>query len=212
MIQVQSFVFGPLEENTYILYDKGGDCILIDPGSYDEKEKEVLAGFIQKKGLKPVRLLNTHTHLDHILGNAFVFQRYGLKPEYHAFEEPIIRFAPAFADNFGLKYEISPLADFYLKEGDKIELGDSTLKILFTPGHSPGSVSFYSEDSKLLISGDVLFKGSIGRTDLPYGNHEELLKSIRIELSILPRDTLVFSGHGEPTHIGMELDTNPFLQ
>jgi glyoxylase-like metal-dependent hydrolase (beta-lactamase superfamily II) len=211
MIQIYSFVFGPLEENTYILYDETGECLIVDPGFYDEKEKQDLLAFIQAKKLHPVRLINTHTHLDHILGNHTLSRVFKLSPEYHAFEDPVIRNAPVFAENFGLKYDLSPLADTFLKEGEKLKFGSSQLDILFTPGHSPGSLSFYSEQDKLLLAGDVLFKGSIGRTDIPFGDHEQLLESIQREFLVLPEDTRVYSGHGLSTEIGIEMRTNPYL-
>lgn len=211
MIHLYSFVFGPLEENSYVLYDESGECIIIDPGCYDERERTELLQFIHTKNLIPVRLINTHTHLDHILGNHFILVKFKLKPEYHAYEDPIIRYAPEFARNFGLDYELSPLAETYLKENDYLNFGNSRLMILFTPGHSPGSLSFYSEPDQLLIAGDVLFKGSIGRTDIPFGNYEELLESIDKQFRNLPPETRVYSGHGLSTQIGLEMESNPYL-
>jgi len=211
MIHLYSFVFGPLEENTYVLYDETGECIIIDPGCYDDKERKELVGFIQAKNLKPVRLINTHTHLDHILGNHFVSKQFKLLPEYHEFEQPIIRYAPEFANNFGIDYDLSPLAETFLIPGETLKFGKSEMDILFTPGHSPGSLSFYSQPDALLIAGDVLFKSSIGRTDIPFGDYDQILRSIKTVLGPLPPETKVYPGHGISTEMGYEMDTNPYL-
>ncbi len=213
-MNVYSFVFGPLEENTFVVYDPNdpkGECIIIDPGSSDEQENQTLLKFIKEKKLVPVRLLNTHTHLDHITGNRFISDTFRISPEYHAFEDPIIRFAPEFALNFGLTYQPSPLADHYLLENQIIQFGNTKLKALFTPGHSPGHLCFYCEQDKILIGGDALFRGSIGRTDLPFGSQDELLKSINEVLLVLPEETIVYPGHGISTTIGYEKHHNPYL-
>jgi hydroxyacylglutathione hydrolase len=211
MIGIYSFVLGPLEENTFIIYDETLECLIIDPGCSNAQEEKEIEDFISSKKLRPVRLINTHTHLDHILGNSFIAKQYNLIPEYHALEDLVIRNAPAFAENFEIPYVPSPLAEKYLNEKDTIQFGNSELKILFTPGHSPGHLSFYNEEAKVLIGGDVLFRGSIGRTDIPFGDYELLIKSIKKELLTLPEDTLVYSGHGISTEIGYELTHNPYL-
>jgi hydroxyacylglutathione hydrolase len=211
MMHLYSFVFGPLSENTFVLYDETNECVIIDPGCSDEQEEKEISDYLSSKKLKPTRLLNTHTHLDHILGNKFIADRYKLLPEYHIYEEIVIRNAPQFAENFGIKYNLSPLAAHYLPEKGVLRFGNSELKMLFTPGHSPGHIAFYSEASKILIAGDTLFKGSIGRTDIPFGNSDQLLESIQNELCVLPDETKVYPGHGLSTDIGHEKDHNPFL-
>lgn len=209
---VQSITFNPFEENTYIISNEDGECIIIDPGCYDRSEQNELAQFIQGHGLKPVKLLNTHCHIDHILGNAFVSKTFGLGLEIHSGELPVLNAGSAVAGMYGITYETSPHPVNFLKEGEKIELGNTKLKILFTPGHSPASVCFYNADDGWVIGGDVLFYESIGRTDLPGGDYNTLINSIRTQLFTLPSETVVYPGHGQQTTIGYEKMFNPFLQ
>lgn len=209
MIHIQSFTFNPFQENTYVVYTDNKLCFIIDPGCSNAAEEAELVDFIGDHNLKPVGLLNTHCHVDHILGNRFVADTYGLTPQIPALEEPLLEAAQASAEMFGISYTPSPRPK-YLPE-DKIALGEEAFEILFVPGHSPGHVAFYHADSKNLISGDVLFRSSIGRTDLPGGNTETLLKSIREKLFTLPDDTKVYAGHMQPTTIGFEKTNNPFL-
>lgn len=209
MIHIQSFTFNPFQENTYVVYTDNKLCFIIDPGCSNPVEEAGLVDFISDHNLKPVGLLNTHCHVDHILGNRFVADTYGLTPQIPALEEPLLEAAQASAEMFGISYTPSPRPK-YLPE-DKIALGEEAFEILFVPGHSPGHVAFYHADSKNLISGDVLFRSSIGRTDLPGGNTETLLKSIREKLFTLPDDTKVYAGHMQPTTIGFEKTNNPFL-
>jgi len=211
-ITVQSFTFNPFEENTYIISNEDGECIIIDPGCYDRSEQNELAQFIQGRELNPVRLLNTHCHIDHILGNAFVSKAFGLGLEIHSGEVPVLNAGGAVAGMYGIPYETSPHPANFLKEGEEIELGNTKLKILFTPGHSPASVCFYNADGGWVIGGDVLFYESIGRTDLPGGDYNTLINSIRTQLFTLPGETVVYPGHGPQTTIGYEKMFNPFLQ
>lgn len=211
MISIQSFTFNPIQENTYILFDETKECVIIDPGCYDEAERAELSGFIEKNGLKPVRLLNTHCHLDHIFGNAFVSRKYNLLPEFNKNDQRVFDAFPATCNLYGMNCDPSPQAGNYLDEGDIINFGDSTLEIAFTPGHSPGSVTFYNREQKFMIAGDVLFYGSIGRTDLPGGSMQTLVSSIRDKLFPLGDDFKVYSGHGPSTNIGFERMNNPFL-
>lgn len=211
MLQVKSFVCSPLQENTYLVYDNAGACAIIDPGCYNSLEQQQLVSFIQSNNLEPKFLLNTHCHIDHVFGNAFVRESYGLTLHLHPQEEKVLSFAPIFAEQWGLSYVPYEGPLEFLTPGSFLELGTEKIDILFTPGHSPGSISFYHAPGKWVISGDVLFKESIGRTDLPGGNHETLLKSIREELFTLPDDVQVFSGHGPVTFIGKEKASNPFL-
>ena len=211
MIQIQGFVFNPFQENTYILFDETKECAIIDPGCSNDSEKKELVDFIKEENLKPVKLLNTHCHIDHVFGNSFVAKKYNLGLEIHREDLEVLKSLPQVSHLYGLNAEESIEPSNFLNEGDKITFGNSSLSILFTPGHSPGSICFVSKEAKLIIGGDVLFHGSIGRTDLPGGNHEALLKNIREKLFVLDDDFVVFSGHGEQTTIGFEKKNNPFL-
>lgn len=210
MIHIQSFTFNPFQENTYIVWNDQKECFIIDPGCYDRREEAELVDFIEKNELKPIALLNTHCHIDHVLGNDFISRKYGLTPQIHNLEIPMLNAVGISAQMFGVNYKPSP-EPMTLPE-KAIQLGDEKFEIFFVPGHSPGHVAFYHPDSKTLISGDVLFKQSIGRTDLPGGDTQTLLDSIRNTLFVLPDDTKVFAGHMEPTTIGFEKANNPFMR
>lgn len=212
MIHVASFAFNPFQENTYVLYDETKECIIIDPGCYTSNEQKRLEAFIAKEDLKPVRLINTHCHLDHICGNAFVSQKYGLDLEAHEGEQVVLDASVDHGKMYGFVFEPSPNIMHTIQEGDEIKFGHSTLKTLFTPGHSPASISLYCEQDKFVIAGDVLFFMSIGRTDLPGGNHDLLLQSIREKLFTLPDETIVYNGHGQKTQIAFEKLNNPFFK
>ncbi|WP_207533535.1 MBL fold metallo-hydrolase [Desertivirga arenae] len=211
MIEVHSFTCNPYQENTYILFDETKECVIIDPGMYTGAEQNEVVRFITNKGLKPVRLLNTHCHIDHVLGNKFIFDTYTLKPEFHRGELPLLTAVPSYAPAQGFNYEISPLPDNFLPETGSITFGNSVLDLIYAPGHSPSHLCFYSKTGKFLIGGDVLFHGSIGRTDLPGGNYTQLIKNIREKLFVLPEDVTVYPGHGSETSIGFEKQHNPFL-
>ncbi len=212
MLSVHKFTFNPIQENTYVLYAENGDCCIIDPGCYFDEERNELVRFIQSKNLKPVYLLNTHCHLDHVFGNKFVSETWQLPLYLHETEKMVLSFAPKSADMYGLPFENYTGEMKWLIPGDIIKIGDSELKVLFTPGHSPGSVSFYNEKDGYVISGDVLFSGSIGRTDLPGGDYDQLEQSIKSQLYTLPDATKVYSGHGGGTSIGYEKRNNPFVR
>ncbi|WP_345950066.1 MBL fold metallo-hydrolase [Mucilaginibacter sp. PAMB04274] len=211
MASIKAFPNNPYQENTYILYDDSGECAIIDPGMYTAAEQNAVVNFISSNQLKPVLLLNTHCHIDHVLGNKFVFDQYGLKPQFHEGELVVLQTMPVWAQQSGIRYELSPLPDTYLPESGTITFGNTTLELIFAPGHSPAHLCFYSKDDVLLVGGDVLFSGSIGRTDLPGGNHTQLLKNIREKLFILPSNVVVYPGHGPETTIGLERETNPFF-
>lgn len=211
MLHLKSFCFNPFQENTYLLYDENNEAFIFDPGNYSSTENETLKNFIHEKQLKPTRLLLTHAHIDHILGVRFVSEEYGLSPEVHAADLPFIERMEQSAANFGLNCATFALPQKFISEGDKISLGNYTLHCIFAPGHSPGSICFYNQQNNFVIGGDVLFNGSIGRTDLPMGHHETLIRSIREKLFILPDETKVFPGHGPSTSIGHERATNHFL-
>ena len=211
MLQIKSFVFSPIQENTYILYNEFRECIIIDPGCYFDEEKEALKTFIEVEKLKPVLLLNTHCHLDHVFGNKFIAEKYSLTLHLHEKEQQVLAFAPTSGLMYNMPFDNYTGEFLLLKEGDIIKLGDDELKVIEAPGHSPGSVCFYCTAQNFVIGGDVLFQRSIGRTDLPGGSHETLLKNIRQKLLVLPEETIVYSGHGLPTTIGEEKKYNPFL-
>lgn len=212
MIKVSTFVFNPFYENTYVAYDETGDCIIIDPGCSNPREEEQLAQFIASNKLKPVHCLLTHAHVDHVMGVNFVFEKYGLKPQFNQIEQYIIDAAPHFAGAYGIELKPAPPAERFIDQGDLVEFGASRLEILFLPGHSPGHIAFYNEEQKIIFGGDVLFYLSIGRTDLPSGNHDQLITSIKKNLFRLDDDYVVYPGHGQTTTIGNERRYNPFLQ
>jgi len=211
MITIQQFTFNPYQENTYVLSDESGECVIIDPGMYDGQEQNAFVKTIKEAGLKPVLLLNTHCHIDHVFGNKFVFDNWGLKPQFHQGELFVLQSVPGYAPQMGLNYEMSPEPEVYLQETGTVTFGNSTLELIFAPGHSPAHLCFYAEEDGFLIGGDVLFRNSIGRTDLPGGNHQQLLNNIREKLFVLPADVVVYPGHGPSTTIGFEKQNNPFL-
>jgi glyoxylase-like metal-dependent hydrolase (beta-lactamase superfamily II) len=212
MIKVKVFTFSPIQENTYVLYNQQNEAIIIDPGCYFTAEQEQLYQFLASNTLKPVQLLNTHCHLDHVFGNKWVYDTYKTPLYIHPEEEAMLKMAPLSGEKWGLPFVNYNGPINYLYPGDTILLGNDALKVIFAPGHSPASICFYSEFDNFLIGGDVLFRESIGRTDLPGGNHELLLKSIRENLFCLPNDVKVYPGHGLTTTIGHEKRHNPFLQ
>ena len=208
---IKVFTFNAYSENTYLLYDESAECAIIDPGCYTKHEQDKLVDFVTQQNLKPVLLLNTHCHIDHVLGNNFVAKKYNLLPQYAKEEIPVLKAVVVYAPNQGFRYDESPEATTYIKEGDAICFGNIKMEIFFTPGHSPGSLSFYHQDSKTLVAGDVIFASSIGRTDLPGGDYQTLLNSIKNKLMSLPDDIRVYPGHGPSTTIGRERKSNPFL-
>jgi glyoxylase-like metal-dependent hydrolase (beta-lactamase superfamily II) len=212
MFKIKFFTFNPIGENTYILYNESKDCIIIDPGCYFEEENEKLRTFITQNALNPIHLLNTHCHLDHVFGNKMIAETYQLTLQMHEKEKQVLAYAPTSGLMYNMPFD-NYVGDFILlKEGDSVLLGQEELKVIEVPGHSPGSICFYCAKQNFLIGGDVLFQGSIGRTDLPLGDHETLLLHIKNKLLILPEETVVYSGHGLPTTIGAEKANNPYLQ
>ena len=211
MINVHDFAFGPFQENTYVLWDETKECIILDPGNSNTSENKKLSHFIEEKQLTVKRLILTHAHVDHISGNRYIFDTYGLLPEVHKDDVYFIEKQLPTANMYGIPVEQSPMPVSFINEGDVIKFGNSELNTLHTPGHSPGSISYYSLEDKFIIGGDVLFYGSIGRTDLPLGHHDTLIKSIKEKLFPLGDDMKVYSGHGMPTTIGFERMNNPFL-
>lgn len=212
MLQIQSFVFNPFSENTYVVFNDEKQAFIIDPGNFAEKETEVLNKFIEEKELKIQNILLTHAHIDHVLGLQKMYDLYKVPVLMHESEKEILDRNPMDANRFGFLFKPFEGEISYVKENEKISLGNDKFNILHVPGHSPGSIAFHSENQKFVISGDVLFEGSIGRTDLYKGNSEELLKSISEKLFILDEETQVFNGHGNPTTIGFEKSYNPFFR
>ena len=211
MIQITVFTFNPFGENTYVVYDETGEAIIVDPGNYDSREDTILTSFIEEKGLKPVLIANTHAHVDHVLGVSYVKRKYGVPFALHKGDEPVLRSVKVYAPNYGFAAYQEPEVDVWFAEGEEVRFGNSTLEILFLPGHAPGHVGFYDKVGQRLIAGDVLFRESIGRTDLPGGNHATLLSSIRTKLFGLPDEVVVYPGHGPSTTIGHEKKFNPFF-
>lgn len=211
MLKIQTFTFNPFQENTYLLYNENKDAIIIDPGMYNAYEQKEFSDFITLNGLTPRYLLNTHCHIDHVLGNKYCADTYHLPLQFHEADMLTFQYAKTSAALYNIPYDESPKPSIFLKENYTIALGNDTLDILFTPGHSAGSVSFYCKAQHFVISGDVLFYQSIGRTDLPGGNYETLIQSIKEKLFTLPPETKVYSGHGAMTNIGHEINFNPFL-
>jgi hydroxyacylglutathione hydrolase len=212
MLTVQPFTFNPVQENTYVVYNEKGQCCIIDPGCYFAKEEQELKDFVAQNELKPVYLLNTHCHLDHIFGNRFIHKTFGLVLHINKLEKPVLEYGPASGQLWQMPFDNYDAELRFIEEGDDIRLGDDVLHVLFTPGHSPGHISFYSKENKFVISGDVLFEGSVGRTDLPGASFEILEESIRSKLYTLPEDTIVHPGHGGSTTIGDEMKSNPFVK
>ncbi len=212
MVTIKSFPFNPFYENSYVLSDETGECVIIDPGCHNEEEEEELKSYIEKNKLKPVKLLNTHCHIDHVFGNPFVSETWNLQLEIHPLDLVVLESYPRVCEMYGIPMKkLQPEAVCSLKEGTPVTFGNTTLEVFLTPGHSPGSVCFYNAKEKFVIGGDVLFQGSIGRSDLPGGDYETLLKSIRQKLFVLPDDVTVYSGHGGATKIGVEKKSNPFV-
>jgi glyoxylase-like metal-dependent hydrolase (beta-lactamase superfamily II) len=212
MLKVKVFSFSPVQENTYVLYNEHNKAIIIDPGCYFSAEQETLKNFIKDTKLEPVRLLNTHCHLDHVFGNKWVHETWGLELYIHQGEKQMLELAPLSGERWGLPFQNYEGPLHFLEAGDEVLLDQDRLSVILAPGHSPASICFYCKEQGFVIGGDVLFRESIGRTDLPGGDHETLLASIRTQLFTLPDSTEVFPGHGAPTTIGHEKEHNPFLQ
>jgi len=212
MLALKAFTFNPVQENTYVLYNENKECCIIDPGCYFAGEEANLKDYIENEGLKPVLLLNTHCHLDHVFGNKFVHKTWNLTLHIHENEKRVLEMAPLSGKTWQLDFENYEGELLFIREGSRIKIGNEELEVRFTPGHSPGSVSFYHEAGGFVIGGDVLFNGSIGRTDLPGGDYDTLINSIQTQLFTLPDETKVYSGHGTVTTIGFEKMNNPYVK
>ncbi len=210
MVRIKTFVFNAFEENTYLLIDESGSTVIIDPGCYNENEREILKTYIEKNDLKISALINTHAHIDHVLGNAFVKDTFGAALRMHEADLPVLHANPAIASMYGFPEYKMTVPDIYLKEGDRINFGNSSLEVLHVPGHSPGHIALFDRQNGYVVVGDVLFSGSIGRTDLPGGDFDTLIDSIHRKLFTLGDEIRVYSGHGPVTEIGIEKRSNPF--
>lgn len=212
MTKVQCFTFNPFQENTYVVYDETKECVIFDPGNINVKEDKILSAFIEKEQLNVVQLINTHCHLDHVFGNQYVVEKYKVEFSMHKGEVPVLNSFIPTCQLYGIPIKVpSPSPTKFIEHQDVISFGNTQMLALLTPGHSPASLSFYCEASGFIISGDVLFRESIGRTDLPGGNFDTLVNSINAHLFTLPNQTIVYSGHGPTTTIGYEKENNPFL-
>ncbi|HQE12427.1 MAG TPA: MBL fold metallo-hydrolase [Flavipsychrobacter sp.] len=212
MLHIERFTFNPFQENTYLIINEKKDCWIVDPGMYDVAEYQQLTNYISQHQLKPQAIINTHAHIDHIFGVQRLKKEYSISFSIHEKDLPVLQNAVGTAMMFGLDFNQTPSVDSFLKETTSYSLGDDEVEIRFTPGHSPGSVVFYYVPGNWVIAGDVLFQGSIGRTDLPGGNFDTLIQSIRQQLFTLPENTTVYPGHGPATTIAQEKEYNPFLQ
>ncbi len=212
MLKLHSFTFNPFQENTYIIWDESTkEAAIIDPGCYNTLEQNELSDFIKQYSLTPKLLLNTHAHIDHVLGNSFVKNKYNVPYYLHRSDLTVLQSLADVARMYGIPASPSPNPDVFMEDGQSLLVGKYSFDILFVPGHSPGSVAFYNTKNQVLISGDVLFNESIGRTDLPGGDYYTLMNSIQNKILALTDDTKVYSGHGPATNIGHERRHNPFI-
>lgn len=212
MLQIQGFVFNFASENTYIIYNENKNAWLIDPGNMSGQETQAISNFITENGLKIQKILLTHAHIDHVFGLQWAFDTFKVPVNMHQEDQEVLDMLQASGIRFGMQIDPVKVDVEYIKEGDELDLDGEKFKIYHVPGHSPGSVVYHNDHQKFMISGDVLFEGSIGRTDLYKGNYDQLIEGIKSKLFILDHDTQVFSGHGNPTSIGFEKQYNPFLK
>jgi hydroxyacylglutathione hydrolase len=212
MIQLKKLVFNSFQVNTYILYDESGECIIVDPANYEPVENQALANFISEHNLQPVLVINTHCHIDHILGINHVKKKYSIPFHTHQYEEKLLNNASLMGKVFGFNVEQLPMIDHFIGHGERITFGNSELWALHVPGHSAGSLAFHAPGGGFAITGDALFAGSIGRTDLPGGDYDTLIESITSNLFSLPPETTIWPGHGESSTIGNEIAINPFFK
>jgi len=212
MITIQDFCFSAFQENTYVLYNEFKEAIIIDPGCYTRIEEKILTDFIRKENLKPTLLLNTRCHLDHVFGNNYVSETYGLTAHIHPNEQIVLDRLPEAAAKWGVPTDAYRGPIQYIQEGELISFGKDSFKVLLTPGHSPGSVCFYNSQQDFLMGGDLIFKDGVGRTDLPGANPNDLIKSIREQIFPLPDSLTIYSGHGPVTTWGREKEHNPYIK
>ena len=212
MITIKRLEFNLFSENTYVISDDTGECMIVDPGCQEPEEQDLLLDYFKEKHLKPVKIVNTHCHIDHILGTAFLHDHFKLPFLIHPQEKPLLTASIAQGELFGLEVQTPPEPTDYLNEGDTVTFGNSMFEVIHIPGHSPGGIVLLNKDQGCMFTGDVLFQGSIGRTDLPGGDYDSLVNSIRQKLLILDPEIRVYPGHGPDTTIGIENQSNPFFQ
>lgn len=211
MIQIKTFYFNALRVCTYILWDETRECIIVDPGCESPGEQQRLHKFITENTLKPVLLVNTHAHFDHVMGNLFVQDTFSIPSAIQEDDKPLLERVAQQSSLFGFVVPQPPPPALLLTEKEPVRFGHSQLRVLHTPGHSRGGVCLYAEPDKFVLTGDTLFEGGIGRTDLPGGNYGDLVNSIMTKLAVLPEDVKVYPGHGLPTTIGTEKQNNPYI-
>lgn len=211
MLTIHAFCFNAFQENTYVIYNEKKNAIIVDPGCYLKNEQDELAGFISENKLTPTLLLNTHCHLDHVFGNNFVSEQYGLTAHFHKNEQPVIDRLPQGGERWGVPCEPYKGPVQYIEQDEIIQLDDATFQVLLTPGHSPGSVCFYNKQQDFMIGGDLIFKDGVGRTDLPGCNPLDLISSIRTQILPLPDTMTIYAGHGPETTLGREKKANPYI-
>jgi glyoxylase-like metal-dependent hydrolase (beta-lactamase superfamily II) len=212
-MQYKTFVFSPFQENTIVVWDETNQCIIIDAGNFFPNENEQLVSFIEENNLQPQFIVNTHNHLDHIFGTHFLVEKYNIKVACHPEDLFWIDKFKATCEGYGLPSDKeAPRPEIMLNDRDVVEFGNTKLKVIHVPGHSPGGIALYCEQAGVLIAGDILFNGSVGRSDLPGGNHDQLIDGILQKLMVLPEETTVICGHGNETTVGLEKDSNPFLR
>lgn len=211
MLQVKSFTFNPFSENTYVVFNENKNALIIDPGNFSDVETEILKKFITENDLKVKNILLTHAHIDHVLGLQPIYDTYKVPVVMHELDKEILDRNPMDANRFGFFFKPFEGEIKFIRDNEKLTLDHDEFTILHIPGHSPGSIAFYSVAQNFMISGDVLFEGSIGRTDLYKGDHAQLIESITKKLFVLPDETKVYNGHGNPTTIGFEKNHNPFF-
>ncbi|UFK97054.1 MBL fold metallo-hydrolase [Kaistella faecalis] len=211
MLQIKSFAFNPFSENTYIVFNDTKNAFIIDPGNFSDSETAMLEKFIHDQDLKVRNILLTHAHIDHVLGLQKAYDLYKVPVILHELEKEMLERNPMDANRFGFFFKPFEGETEFISENEILKLDNDELRILHVPGHSPGHIAFHNETQKFIISGDVLFEGSIGRTDLYKGNHEQLIESIKTKLFVLDEETKVYNGHGNPTTVGFEKNHNPFF-
>lgn len=212
MLTIETFTFNPYQENTYLIIDTDNQCIIVDPGMHTPQEQSYFKDYIDKNNLTPTLLLNTHCHIDHVLGNHFVYENWGLMPNFHEDEIPVLVAVENYAPQMGFRYETSPIPSDFIQDKAQLTFGGEIIEAILAPGHSPGHLCYYLLKQKALIGGDVLFRNSIGRSDLPGGDQQTLLNSITTRIYTLADEVEVFPGHGPSTTIGFEKQTNPFIR
>lgn len=210
-MNIAQLTFNPFQENTYVVWDETGQAVIIDAGNYTEKETAALLDFVEQKGLRPVLALNTHGHVDHILGVQRVKDAYSVPFALHPADKFLVESAPTHGSLYGFRVDTVPAVERELTDGEEVTFGNTRFKVILTPGHTPGHVAFYQPDEKILFTGDTLFKESIGRTDLPGGDYGWIMKSIIDRIMPLGEEVTIYPGHGPSSTLGHEMLYNPFI-